>query len=83
MEGRLPQAAGEILAERQNNESFPLADVQWYSYLASFFLVLLFAGITDLLLSPKILRIDMAESLKANEWLFQSCSICFLLYRAF
>ena len=44
-----------------------LADVQWYSYLASFFLVLLFAGITDLLISPKILRIDMAESLKANE----------------
>ena len=44
-----------------------LADVQWYSYVASFFLVLLFAGITDLLLSPKILRIDMAESLKANE----------------
>ena len=44
-----------------------LADVQWYSYLASFFLVLLFAGVTDLLLSPKILRIDMAESLKANE----------------
>ena len=44
-----------------------LADVQWYSYLASFFLVLLFAGVTDLLLSSKILRIDMAESLKANE----------------
>ena len=44
-----------------------LADVQWYSYLASFFLVLLFAGVTDLLLSRKILRIDMAESLKANE----------------
>ena len=44
-----------------------LADVQWYSYLASFFLVLLFAGITDLLLIRKILRIDMAESLKANE----------------
>lgn len=44
-----------------------LADVRWYSYLASFALVLLFAGITDLLLSPKILRIDMAESLKANE----------------
>ena len=44
-----------------------LADVQWYSYLASFFLVLLFASVTDLLLSSKILRIDMAESLKANE----------------
>ena len=44
-----------------------LADVQRYSYLASFFLVLLFAGVTDLLLSRKILRIDMAESLKANE----------------
>lgn len=44
-----------------------LADVRWYSYLASFALVLLFAGITDLLLSRKILRIDMAESLKANE----------------
>lgn len=44
-----------------------LADVRWYSYLASFALVLLLAGITDLLLSPKILHIDMAESLKANE----------------
>lgn len=41
--------------------------MQWYSYLASFFLVLLFAGVTDLLLIRKILRIDMAESLKANE----------------
>ena len=44
-----------------------LADVRWYSNLASFALVLLFAGITDLLLSRKILRSDMAEALKANE----------------
>ena len=44
-----------------------LADAEWYSYIASFALVLVFAGGTDLLLSPKMLGIDMASSLKAND----------------
>lgn len=44
-----------------------LADVRWYSYLAAFFSVLCFSGLTDLLLCPKILRIDLTASLKANE----------------
>lgn len=44
-----------------------LADAEWYSYLASFALVLVFTGGTDLLLSPKILGVDMASSLKAND----------------
>lgn len=44
-----------------------LADAEWYSYIASFALVLVFAGGTDLLLSQKILGIDMASSLKAND----------------
>lgn len=44
-----------------------LADVRWYSYFAAFFSVLCFSGLTDLLLCPKILRIDLTASLKANE----------------
>lgn len=42
-----------------------LADVQWYSYIVSFALILVFTGITDLILSPKILGIDMTASLKS------------------
>ncbi len=42
-----------------------LADVQWYSYIVSFALIILFTGITDLILSPKILGIDMTASLKS------------------
>lgn len=42
-----------------------LADVQWYSYIVSFALIILFTGITDLILSPEILGIDMTASLKS------------------
>jgi putative ABC transport system permease protein len=44
-----------------------IADVKWYSYLLSFVIVMIFVGVTDLLLSPKILKIDMTASLKSNE----------------
>lgn len=44
-----------------------IADVKWYSYLLSFVIVMIFVGVTDLLLSPKILKIDMTTSLKSNE----------------
>lgn len=42
-----------------------LADVKWYSYIVSFLLILCFTCITDLLLSRKILSIDMTSSLKS------------------
>ena len=44
-----------------------LSDVGWYAYVASFALIICFTGITDLILSPKILGIDMTASLKAND----------------
>ena len=42
-----------------------LADVQCYSYIVSFALIILFTGITDLILCPKILGVDMTASLKS------------------
>ncbi len=44
-----------------------LSDVNWYSYLISYLSLILFVGATDLLLMKKILKIDMASSLKSNE----------------
>lgn len=44
-----------------------LADAQWTAYVGSFALVMLFVVVTDLLLAPKILKIDMTTSLKSNE----------------
>lgn len=44
-----------------------LADARWYAYVLSFSLIICFVGITDLLLSKKILSIDMTTSLKAND----------------
>lgn len=43
------------------------ADVEWYSYILAFVVILVFVGITDLLLKKKILNIDMTTSLKAND----------------
>ena len=42
-------------------------DAKWTSYVFSFALVMLFVVITDLLLAPKILKIDMTTSLKSND----------------
>jgi putative ABC transport system permease protein len=44
-----------------------LWDAQWYAYVASFVLVILFVLFTDLILAPKILKIDMTTSLKSND----------------
>ncbi len=44
-----------------------LSDVAWYSYLLAVALVLAFIGTVDLLLLPKILRVNMTESLKSVE----------------
>lgn len=44
-----------------------LSDVAWYSYLLAVALVLAFIGTADLLLLPKILRVNMTESLKSVE----------------
>lgn len=44
-----------------------LSDVKWFTYLLSFVCVLVFVGVTDILLAPKILKIDMTTSLKSNE----------------
>ena len=44
-----------------------LADVKWYTYFLAFGIMMLFTGVTDLILSPKILGIDMTGSLKAND----------------
>ncbi len=43
------------------------ADVAWWSYLLSAVLVLVFVGIVDLLLMPKIRSVGMTESLKSVE----------------
>ena len=44
-----------------------LADVKWYTYFLAFGIMMLFTGVTDLILSPKILGTDMTGSLKAND----------------
>lgn len=42
-----------------------IADIEWYSYLCPIAVILLFAAVVDLLLLPKIKRIDMISSLKS------------------
>ena len=42
-----------------------LADIRWYSYLAPVAVAAFFAVVVDLLLLPKILKIDMISSLKS------------------
>ena len=42
-----------------------IADIRWYSYLAPVAIMIAFAALVDLLLLPKILRIDMNASLKS------------------
>lgn len=42
-----------------------LSDIRWYSYLAPVGIMILFAALVDLLLLPKILKIDMNASLKS------------------
>ena len=44
-----------------------LWDAQWTAYVFSFAVVMLFVVITDLLLAPTILKIDMTTSLKSND----------------
>lgn len=44
-----------------------LWDAEWTAYVFSFVLVMLFVFITDLLLAPKILKIDITTSLKSND----------------
>ena len=44
-----------------------LWDAKWTTYVFSFTVVMLFVVITDLLLAPKILKIDMTTSLKSND----------------
>ena len=44
-----------------------LWDARWTAYVFSFAVVMLFVVITDLLLAPKILKIDMTTSLKSND----------------
>ena len=44
-----------------------LWDAKWYAYVLSFVLVMLFIMLTDLILAPKILKIDMTTSLKSND----------------
>ena len=35
-----------------------LADVQWYSYIVSFALIILFTGITDLIMTASLKSVD-------------------------
>lgn len=44
-----------------------LADVHWYSYIGCCALVLVFLGVVDAILYPRIRSVDMAASLKSNE----------------
>ena len=44
-----------------------LWDAKWTAYVLSFAIVMLFVFITDILLAPKILKIDMTTSLKSND----------------
>lgn len=44
-----------------------LWDARWTAYVFSFAVVMLFVVVTDLLLAPKILKIDMTTSLKSND----------------
>ncbi len=42
-----------------------ISDIRWYSYLAPVAIMVAFAALVDLLLLPKILKIDMNASLKS------------------
>lgn len=44
-----------------------LSDVKWYTYFATAGIITLFIGIVDVMLIPKILKIDMTTSLKSIE----------------
>lgn len=44
-----------------------LADVQWYTYISAYALIIAFVMLTDLILIPKIIKVDMTGSLKAND----------------
>ena len=44
--------------------TFPLV-VDWWSYLVTAAATLLFSGLVDLILLPKLNKIDMADSMKA------------------
>jgi putative ABC transport system permease protein len=44
-----------------------LGDAKWTAYVFSFLVVMLFVVITDLLIAPKILKIEMTTSLKSND----------------
>ena len=52
-------------------------DAQWTAYVFSFALVMLFVVITDLLLIPKVLKIDMTTSLGKDieKWMRRKCTV--------
>ena len=64
---RIPLGVGLVQFVVTYLEFGALSDVAWYSYLLAVALVLAFIGTADLLLLPKILRVNMTESLKSVE----------------
>ncbi len=44
-----------------------ITDVNWYSYVLAFVLVIVFVSLTNLIQSPKIKNIEMTSSLKSND----------------
>ena len=63
----IPLGAGLVQFVVAYLEFGALSDVAWYSYLLSAALVLVFVAAVDLLLLPKILRVNMIEALKSVE----------------
>ncbi len=61
----IPSGAGVTYLLLKYLEYGSLNDVQWYTYILSGALVVVFVLIVDLLLIPKILKIDMTSSLKS------------------
>lgn len=60
----IPMGCGLLSILFRYLEIGSLADVTWYNYFITFFLVLAFIFIVDLLLTKTILKIDMTNSLK-------------------
>ena len=61
----LPIGVGLMYIVIQLLDLGALSDIQWYTYLLSMLIVLVFVILVDALLSPKIQKVDMSTSLKS------------------
>lgn len=63
----LPLSAGVLAGVFQYLNFGTIGDVQWYSYVLSFVIVILLTVFVNVLLFPRIKKIDMNDSLKSVE----------------